>query len=175
MRIISGIYKSRILKSPASDKVRPTSDRAKETLFNVLHNTIEFEGITCLDLFCGTGNLGLESISRGAGKCYFVDKDVKTVQKNVDQLDAADKSIVFKIEVNTFLNKFSDLNADLTFCDPPYSYKEYDKLLEKILPMKTILVLEHSEKFILKSDFEKFVFLRKKIGSVNFTFFDFKI
>ncbi len=82
MRIISGIYKSRILKPPASNKVRPTSDRAKETLFNVLSNIVDLDGITCIDLFCGTGNLGLESISRGSAKCYFVDTDIKLVLLN---------------------------------------------------------------------------------------------
>ena len=173
MRIISGIYKSRILKPPASNKVRPTSDRAKETLFNVLKNIIDLDGITCLDLFCGTGNLGLESISRGAEKCYYVDTDIKLVLKNIEQLDAEDKCQVFKMEAIAFLNKFSDLNIDLAFCDPPFYYNEYDKLLEKISTMKTILALEHSEKIVIKSKFEKFVLLRKKIGTVHFTFFDF--
>jgi len=173
MRIISGIYKSRILKPPVSNKVRPTSDRAKETLFNVLSNTIDLDGITCIDLFCGTGNLGLESISRGAGDCYFVDKDIKLVLKNIEQLKAEDKCIVLRMESIAFLKKFTGLKVDLIFCDPPYTYNEYNKLFEKIILMKTILVLEHSSKFELKNDFEKFVFLRKKIGTVHFTFFDF--
>jgi len=174
MRIISGIYKSRILKPPASNKVRPTSDRAKETLFNVLSNIIDLDGITCIDLFCGTGNLGLESISRGSLKCYFVDTDIKLVQKNIENLGVESICKVYKTEAITFLNKFTDLNADLIFCDPPYSYNEYDRLLEKIQAKETILVLEHSLKFVLKNDFEKFVLLRKKIGTVHFTFFDFK-
>ncbi|MEO6693814.1 MAG: RsmD family RNA methyltransferase [Ignavibacteria bacterium] len=173
MRIISGIYKSRILYSPDSTKVRPTSDRAKETLFNMLENRMEFDGITCIDLFCGTGNLGLECISRGAANCYFVDLNTDLVNKNIVKLDAENKSEVFKMKAISFLNKFTEIKADIIFCDPPYLYNKYDKLLSKILPIKTICILEHSEKFLLSSEFEKFVFLRKNIGTINFTFFDF--
>jgi 16S rRNA (guanine966-N2)-methyltransferase len=173
MRIISGIYKSRVLKSPTSDKVRPTSDRAKETLFNILTNRIDLKGIRCLDLFCGTGNLGLECISRGAAMCYFVDRDTKIVLENIKLLDAADKSKVYKSDAMAYLDKFNEKGIDLVFCDPPYSYEHYNDLIVKISLLKTILVLEHSEYFNIKKDFEKYIFLKKRIGTVNFTFFDF--
>ncbi|MDQ3020187.1 MAG: 16S rRNA (guanine(966)-N(2))-methyltransferase RsmD [Bacteroidota bacterium] len=173
MRIISGIYKSRILKTPSSGKVRPTSDRAKETLFNVLNNVIDFEGIKCLDLFCGTGNLGLECISRGADMCYFIDEQTDLVIKNIRLLNAEDKSKVFKSKALSFLNKFTEKEIDVIFCDPPYSYEPYNELIEKISLFKTILILEHSKDFIVSKNFEKNVFLKKKIGTVNFTFFDF--
>ena len=173
MRIISGVYKSRILSSPKSNKVRPTGDRAKETLFNILSNRIDFHNIICLDLFCGSGSLGLECISRGAEKCYFIDKDTKLVLKNIEHLNAKDKCEVFKMEVINFLNKFNDNKFGLIFCDPPYSYEKYDNLIKKISEFKTILVLEHSGKFKLSDEFLKFVFLKKKIGTINFTFFDF--
>lgn len=173
MRIITGIYKGRILKSPDSNKVRPTSDRAKESLFNVLNNIVDFEEITVLDLFCGTGSLGLECISRGAVKCYFTDTDVKLVQKNIDLLDLKDQCEVYRTEVLTFLKDFNRADIDIVFCDPPYDYECYTELIEKISLMKTILVLEHSGTFKLNENFEKYVFLKKKIGTVNFTFFDF--
>jgi 16S rRNA (guanine(966)-N(2))-methyltransferase RsmD len=173
MRIISGIYKGRKLKSPETDNVRPTSDRAKETLFNILNNRIDFEGITVLDLFCGTGSLGLESISRGTAMCYFVDEDVRLVQKNVELLKIKDKTEIIKAEVLSSLERFHHINADLVFCDPPYDYKEYSTLLETISSMETLLILEHSGKFDLDVNFEKYVFLKKKIGTVNFTLFDF--
>lgn len=173
MRIISGIYKSRVLKSPSSARVRPTADRAKETLFNVLNNLIDFEGITCLDLFCGTGNLGLECLSRGAGICYFVDVDINLVSANVSLLNANEKSKVFKSEAISFLNKFIEKNIDLIFCDPPYDYEHYNELIDKISSLKAILILEHSKDFIVNKNFEKNILLKKKIGTVNFTFFDF--
>lgn len=174
MRIISGIFKSRVLSTPSSYKVRPTSDRAKETLFNILNNRIDFHGIKCLDLFCGTGNLGLECISRGALVCYFVDEDTELVSKNIELLHTKDNSKIFRSDAITFLDKFNE-EVDLIFCDPPYNYEDYSKLIEKISSSKNILILEHSEKFVLNTQFEKFVFLRKKIGTVNFTFFDFKL
>ena len=77
MRIISGKYKGRNLKSPGNSlTVRPTTDRGKETLFNVLFNHINIEDIVVADLFCGTGGIGIEFLSRGAGFCYFVDSDI---------------------------------------------------------------------------------------------------
>ncbi len=175
MRIISGAYKSRILISPSSDKVRPTSDRAKETLFNILNNRIDFEDITCMDLFCGTGNLGLECISRGASMCYFADENTDLVRENIKLLKAEDKSKIYKSNVLNFLKSFNERKTDLIFCDPPYEYNRYTELIGNIisLQLKTLLILEHSVNFIADKDFEKYVILRKKIGTVNFTFFEF--
>ena len=174
MRIISGIYKGRNLFTPSDNKVRPTGDRAKETLFNVLNNHLDFKGIKCIDLFCGTGNLGLESISRGAAKCYFADKDTTLVLKNIEKLGAGDKSSVHKTDSVTFLKKFRDEDVDLIFCDPPYNYDNYEELIESLKELGSFTVLEHSGKFKLYDAYEKFVFMRKKIGTINFTVFDFK-
>lgn len=173
MRIISGLYGSRRLKPPESNKVRPTSDRAKETLFNILNNIIDFNGITCADLFCGSGSLGLECISRGAELCYFIDIETELVKENIRLLNAEDKSKVSKSEVITFLNREKNGDFDLVFCDPPYDFKRYDDLIKKISEWNTLLVLEHNEKFIPDDIYKKFAFLSKKIGTVNFTLFDF--
>ena len=173
MRIISGKYNRRILISPDSYKVRPTSDRAKETLFNILSCRYDFNGMNVLDLFCGTGNLGLECLSRGAAMCCFVDKDVKLVMKNIELLKAGDNTCVERSDVLVFLKRRGKESFDLVFCDPPYDYENYNALLEEISLMKTILVLEHSEKFKADIKFEKFILLKKKIGTVNFTLFDF--
>lgn len=173
MRIISGKYNRRILISPDSYKVRPTSDRAKETLFNILSCRYDFNGMNVLDLFCGTGNLGLEFLSRGAAMCCFVDKDVRIVQKNIELLKAGDNAHAVKSDVMMYLKSRGNECFDLVFCDPPYDYENYNALLEEISLMKTILVLEHSEKFKADMKFEKFILLKKKIGTVNFTLFDF--
>lgn len=174
MRIISGIYKSRILKSPVSDKVRPTSDRAKEMLFNVLNNRINFYGKTCMDIFCGSGSLGLECISRGAVFCYFVDKDLQSVKKNIALLKADEKCKLIKSDAVDFLKSGGMDNIDLIFCDPPYDYKKYDELISAASVFKSLVVLEHSDKFVPYKEFEKNIFLKRKAGTVNFTFFDFK-
>lgn len=173
MRIISGIYNRRILYTPDSDRVRPTSDRAKESLFNMLSVRYDFDGMEILDLFCGTGNLGLECLSRGAAMCCFVDKDIKLVQKNIEMLKASDKCETVRSDVIMFLKTTVKKNFDMVFSDPPYDYDNYSGLLEEISQMKTDLVLEHSDKFRSDLKFEKQIILRKKIGAVNFTIFDF--
>jgi len=173
MRIISGIHKSRVLKSPLTDKIRPTSDRAKETLFNMLCVRFDISEMLVFDLFCGTGNLGLEAISRGAEKCYFVDEDVRTVKMNIELLKVQESSEVIKSEVLGFLNLNYAAKPDLMFCDPPYDYKKYSELLEKISDMNTILVLEHSDNFVLEEKNSVKLLFNKTVGTVNFTVYDF--
>lgn len=127
-----------------------------------------------MDLFCGSGNLGLESISRGASMCWFVDEETSLVKKNIEILKAEDKSKIIRSEVIKFLNKMPEEKVELVFCDPPYSYDSYDSLIEKVSQFKTNFILEHSDKFILNNIFNSNVILKKKIGTVNFTLFDFK-
>lgn len=172
MRIIAGTHRSRILSSPVNSGVRPTSDRAKETLFNILNNQIDFFGITCFDLFCGTGSLGLECISRGAGLCFFVDRNTKLVTKNVRNLNLEKRSRIIESDVPEFLSSSKTI-PELIFCDPPYDYENYSLLLEKISSLKTLLVLEHSKNFKTPEIFTEAKSLSKKVGTVNFTFFNF--
>ncbi|MCG6961153.1 RsmD family RNA methyltransferase, partial [bacterium BMS3Abin03] len=75
MRIISGIYRGRLINVPKSDLIRPTTDRVRETLFNLLSNIIEFEDIKVLDIYAGSGSLGLECLSRGANEIHFIEKN----------------------------------------------------------------------------------------------------
>jgi 16S rRNA (guanine966-N2)-methyltransferase len=175
MRIISGIFKSRLIKSGKNIKnLRPTTDRARESLFNILSNHIELNNKTCLDLFCGTGSFGLECISRGAGKAYFVDKRIDIVKKNVDALKVFEKSFIIKKDVVLFLKSYCESDFVLAFADPPYIFKRYDELLREILRFKVLFVLEHSGDLSFEEDYRKEVFLKKKFGITNFTFFDFR-
>jgi 16S rRNA (guanine(966)-N(2))-methyltransferase RsmD len=175
LRIISGIYKSRVLKSPSKGGVRPTTDRARETLFNILGNMFDFEGITCIDLFCGTGSFGLECISRGAAKCYFVDTDASLVKKNVELLNAGQKAVIIKKDAASFISgEISNESIDITFADPPYSYKNYEKLISGAKQNKLFFVLEHSGGFKAPGEKKEFLVLEKKIGVSHFTFFDFQ-
>ena len=174
MRIISGVFKSRLIKSGKSLKsLRPTTDRARESLFNILSNHIELNGKTCLDLFCGTGSFGLECISRGAGKAYFVDKRIDIVKKNVDVLKVSAESTVIKKDAVLFLKNCCASDFDLAFADPPYSFKRYDELLREISRFKVLFVLEHSGNLNLEEDYKREIFLKKKFGITNFTFFNF--
>lgn len=175
MRIISGIYKSRKLISPDSYSVRPTGDRAKETLFNMLDNRFDFHGLHCMDLYCGTGNLGLESISRGAGMCLFTDLDVNPVKKNIALLGCEEKCVVYKTDSIQFLKNNSNVKTDIIFADPPYDYEKYSELLKCVSKLNAFFVLEHPADFSGDKIYEQNIVLRKKIGTINFTFFDFKI
>jgi 16S rRNA (guanine966-N2)-methyltransferase len=173
MRIISGKYKSRLLKAPANtDKIRPTMDRAKETLFNILSNKFDFENLTCLDLFCGTGNLGLECLSRGAKLVYFVDLNTVCTNENVRLLKAEEQSVVIKNDVFRFLRKPADLKFDLIFADPPYKFTRYDDLIKDILKYKSIFILEHSDSILFSDELKKYLYLQKKISITYFSFFD---
>lgn len=174
MRIISGIYKSRTIKSPGkSDSTRPTTDRARETLFNVLNNIIDFNEVICLDLFCGTGSFGLECISRGAKKAYFVDFNTKIVEKNVEILDAEEKAYIIGYDIFKFLKNDYKGECSLVFADPPYSFNKYDELINLLSVFKSYFILEHSDRYKHEGVHLNKIMLNKKVGTSEFTFFKF--
>ena len=174
MRIISGNYKGMKLCSFVKKNIRPTSDRAKETLFNILHNLMDFNGMKCLDLFCGTGALGLEMISRGAESCVFVDKNIEVVKKNAVHMSIEDKCEFVRSDALNYLLKVKD-EFDVVFCDPPYDHENYDEIINGVSECGSFLVLEHSADFKLNDEYGKYFYKRKKIGTVNFTLLDFNL
>jgi 16S rRNA (guanine966-N2)-methyltransferase len=175
MRIISGKFKSRKLKTPGKDqKVRPTTDRARETLFNILNNRIDLKDTECLDLFCGTGSFGLECISRGSQKCTFVDKDIRLVKENINALGVNGFCEAVRGDVLNFLQCNKALSGNLIFCDPPYNFDKYDELLELLKISGALVIIEHDKKFIPGNDTASFLIITKKIGITNFSIFDFK-
>ena len=175
MRVISGFLRSRTIIVPSSVKnLRPTTDRARETLFNVITSRYNIYGIKVLDLYCGSGSFGIECISRNASKCAFVDKFPDTVKRNISDLGIADKSMVVKDDVIRFLKGNINLDYDITFADPPYDYTKYNDLIELLSGYKGIFILEHSEKYLPLEIHSKYIFLKKKVGIATFTFFDFK-
>lgn len=176
MRIISGKYKSRRIEVPHNLTARPTTDFAKEGLFNLLNNRIALEGIEVLDLFAGTGSIGLEFISRDAMsvvsvernkvQCDFIQKTCMTLK--IDNLKLV-RTDVLKYIASTS-NKF-----DMIFADPPYQLTNLAEIPDLIFQhnlLKTdgLFVLEHSS----KNNFEThphFTFHRN-YGNVNFSFFE---
>ncbi len=175
MRIISGTFKGRILKSPSGkNDVRPTTDRARETLFNILCNKFDFENKSCLDLFCGTGSFGIEFISRGGKECNFVDLYTFTVKENIMNLNMEKYCYIFKNDAIKYLMTYRKNKFDFTFADPPYKYNNYRNLIEMISNLTEIFILEHDKNLIIPEDFKNKVYLNKKIGISQFSFFDFK-
>lgn len=174
MRIISGYLKSRVLAvSKSSLSVRPTTDRARETLFNIISNSFDLEECRILDLFAGSGSFGIECISRGSGFCCFVDKNTESVLKNIVSLELKDITNVVKSDAVYFLKHNSEEQYDITFADPPYNYANYYKLLDNISKLDTYFILEHSKKFINIDKYKEYLVKRKDIGITSFSFYNF--
>jgi 16S rRNA (guanine966-N2)-methyltransferase len=123
MRIISGEFKGRTIKFPKSKLVRPTTDKNKEAIFNILNNLISFDGIKACDIYAGSGSLGLETLSRGAREIHFIEKSFqvqKMLTENIASLNSTEYCRVF----NMSALKFSSLSEhdiyDLIILDPPF-------------------------------------------------------
>ncbi|HEY5500616.1 MAG TPA: 16S rRNA (guanine(966)-N(2))-methyltransferase RsmD [Candidatus Humimicrobiaceae bacterium] len=126
IRIISGDFKGRKLKGPVGLNIRPTLDRVKESIFNVLGSNIK--GTKVLDLFAGSGSLGLEALSRGAQFVYFIDNSndsVELVKSNLDLIpQTKNRRTIVKSDAADFLNGFSDFIWDYIFLDPPFKIED---------------------------------------------------
>lgn len=155
MRVISGLYRGRVLKSPPDRKTRPTSDRLRETIFNILAPIITKEK-RFLDLCAGTGAIGIEAVSRGAGFVTFVDKSRRAcalIEENLDILDIPEEETdVINLQAETFTGREHETGWDLIFFDPPYD-SDYSLLLydfrqpgEKLLRDGGRLIVEHHSK-----------------------------
>ena len=146
MRIIAGAFKGRNLKSPPSLNVRPTSDRLRETLFNVIAPRIE--GARFLDLCAGSGAVGIEAISRGASHVTFVDRSrrmCKLIEANVELCRIPEEQqVIYCSETNEFLRGSKDERWDIVFFDPPYK-DDYIKTLQ-LLSNNDLVIAEHHHK-----------------------------
>ncbi len=177
MRIISGKYKSRRLTAPKNLPVRPTTDMAKEGLFNVINNWYYFNEIKVLDLFCGTGNISFEFASRGTEQILSVDKHngcIYYVNKIAQELDFDIDTV--KSDVYTFLEKHTG-TYDVVFADPPYDFTEeqFSKIAtlvfeQNLLSEKGTLIIEHSQQTDL-SNAPHFT-QSKRYGGCMFSFFE---
>ena len=176
MRIISGKCRGLNLETLAGEATRPTLDRVKESLFNILGNM--FYNISVLDLFAGSGALGLEALSRGAKSCDFVDlsKDaVKIIKKNIDKCRMNDFSTIHQCDFETAIKKFPDKYFELVFLDPPYG-KDMGilaiKKLSKIVSDTGIVVLETDATEAVPDNIEDFErYDIRKYGRVMISFF----
>ena len=176
MRIISGTFRGRRLTPPKNITARPTTDFAKESLFNLLNNRMDFEGVDMLDLFAGTGGIGLEFVSRGARDVTAV--EMAHTQQNFiistcKQLGISNLRVV-RGDVFRFINA-CHVQYDFIYADPPYALAELPTLPDlifehKLLKTNGLFVLEHSN----TNDFSTHPHFveQRTYGSVNFTFFE---
>lgn len=175
MRIISGKFKGRIIHPPKNLRARPTTDFAKENLFNVLNNQIDFEGIDVLDLFAGTGCISYEFASRGASTVTSV--EINAVHVNFIKSTARGLGVdnLFVVRANAFLYiKAVKKQFDVIFADAPYDIEGSETLPDMvfghdILKDDGVFILEHSKN--LRFDSHEFFAESRSYGSVQFSFF----
>lgn len=175
MRIISGTYKGRRISAPSNITARPTTDFAKEGLFNLLNNRIDFEDIDVLDLFAGTGGIGIEFVSRGCNSAISIEQNERHcafIRKVCEDLKIKNLSLM-KTDVFRFINSCHS-KFDLIFADPPYELKELKEIPDiifknKLLKEDGLFILEHSSKdsFVSHPNFDD----HRNYGNVNFSFF----
>ena len=184
MRVIAGIYRSRILKSLKGLALRPTSDRLRETLFNVLAPNIA--GSRFIDLFAGTGAIGIEALSRGAAEVIFIEKlppAATLIRRNLQSLNISTGVTVLAVDalrglaMLAALKKVAEPGFDYVFLDPPYAAaNEYARVLEflgsgDLLAPGAMLVAEHRRNFDLPEELgllRRFRFLRQGDAALSF-------
>lgn len=179
MRIITGSAKGTKLKAPRGMETRPTADRVKESVFNIIGPAVVEARV--LDVFAGTGNLGLEALSRGAAHALFIDQSsesVKVIKENAIHTKLAEKMELMKQEAARALLKLAHSGKvfDLIFCDPPYNRGLVEETLKKIdagvlLAENGMIILEHSQHEIVTSCWNTFVVKRtERYGETRITF-----
>ncbi len=175
MRIITGIYKGRRFDIPRTFKARPTTDFAKENLFNVLAGYMDFDDAHALDLFAGTGSISLEFLSRGCAQVVSVEADrdhYAFIKKCVEKL-GSDKSVVIRGDVFRFV-KSCRQQFDIIFADPPYALEKLPEIPDLIFSLGLLaegglFVFEHGK----QNDFSRHPHFveHRSYGSVNFSIF----
>lgn len=178
MRVITGIYKGRVLKTVKDPSVRPATDRVKQTLFDMLATRIEWEGARVLDLFAGSGSLGIEALSRGAAHVTFVESDpdaLDFIEKNLETLDCVEATETLSMDAIQFLRNIR-MHYDLIFADPPYEYEETMSIptavfTHNILKKHGYLLIEHASKLAFSSTPLFQAGPSKKFGRTIVTFF----
>lgn len=177
MRIIAGEYKSLRLSAPSGLWIRPTSDRVREFIFSYLNDVVV--GKKVLDLFAGTGGLGLEALSRGASEVTFVDQSLKSVdviKKNLIKVRRSER--VCRMTASRFLHQAAKDKSqyDMIFCDPPYDHKSPSKIVKLIADLDIlmddgIIIFESDSRADFSSVIHFDVLKIKKLGSTQITVF----
>lgn len=146
MRIVAGAWRGRLIKAPSGDSVRPTGDRVREAWMSIVNASLPDARV--LDLFSGSGALGLEALSRGAREAHFVEnaaRSLEVIDKNITTLGAGDRAIVHRADAIRFLEKLGDDRYDVAFADPPYDKGFATAVAEQWLakPFANVIGIEH--------------------------------
>ncbi len=178
MRVIAGLYKGRTLTTVKDLSVRPATDRVKQTIFDMLAVRMPFTGATVLDLFAGSGSLGIEALSRGAGHATFVESSREaslSIERNLKTLGCEDNAEVLDADAMYFIQAARN-SFDLIFADPPYAFEltadlPHEIFAHHLLQPRGYLLIEHAKnlQFLNSNQFQ--VGPQKKFGRTCVTFF----
>ena len=186
MRVIAGTARSLPLKTPQGQETRPTTDRIKETLFNILQNDIP--GCVFVDMFSGSGGIGIEALSRGARKAYFIEnakEPLNCIAHNLRFTRFEDRAVVLKQDAVAALSGIREEEVDLFFLDPPYGQEQERRVLEALRGMRyvtenTLIVVETARDTVMDYAHElgftvareklyktnKHIFIKRKVDSI---------
>lgn len=178
MRVITGLYKGRRLRTVKDLSVRPATDRVRQTIFNMLMNRLEFEGATVLDLFAGSGSLGIEAISRGAASATFVEQNREAadlIEENVATLGCEERAEVLNMDAMDYIRR-AEGAFHLVFADPPYAYDGIGELPRAIFSRNLVrpegyLLIEHHRGAKFESTTLYHAGPEKRFGRTLVTFF----
>lgn len=172
MRIIAGLAKGHALKSLKGDKIRPTADKVREAVFSVIG--YKLEGACFLDLFSGTGAIGIEALSRGAGVCYFNDvrkKATEMVRENLLHCRLEGQGKVYTMDARKFINFLKEdtgLSFDIVYLDPPYEADLYEPVFRlladsALLKEEALVIAETNKQTLLPENFGPLALFKKKV------------
>jgi len=180
LRVISGKYNRRRIKEADKTLTRPTTDKNKEMVFNVLGQY--FDAGIALDLFAGSGAMGIEALSRGVSQCYFVDKNknpIQTVKENLDalQIPIGKDAFLFQQDYRAFLETHTDLKVDFVFLDPPYAVQVIPEIIQFLADHKMLsdtgVIVAETDKFTrLNSNIHGIIVFKEALaGNTRFAFY----
>lgn len=181
MRIIAGVFKGHHLRAPKSAAVRPTTDRVKESIFNIAAHHRSFSDSNVLDLYAGSGSLGLEALSRGAARAVFVEnshRSITILSENVAHLHCHDRCLIVHNMVERYVHSTQE-QFDFIFTDPPYLYDAYETLAEEIAEKNLlreggILLLQYSSRKEMTLSARWHLMTSRLLGETTISFYQLK-
>lgn len=178
LRVIAGVAKGHKLKAPKGMDTRPTTDKIKESLFNII--APDLYDCNFLDLYSGTGAIGIEALSRGAKKAVFIDRSRicrKIIEDNLNHTKLIDKAVIYQNDVNKGLDILKEKGEifDIIFMDPPYLDNDIEKILEKISKLNLItpsgyIIVEHSSEKRIQAIADLWIWKEKIFKTTRMTF-----
>jgi 16S rRNA (guanine966-N2)-methyltransferase len=178
MRVIAGKFGGRKFAPAGASHIRPAADRVKGTIFNILQNRLAMRGIHVLDLYAGTGSLGIEAISRGATSVTFVDdsqESLSIIQTNIALFKCEPQCTIVNADAMEFILNSKE-QYELIFADPPYAYEQTSDIPQRVfsanlLKKEGFLIIEHQEKKSFPESTQYRLIVKKEFGQTSVSFF----